>query len=149
MSFCDIKTIDRRSKNPSKPNIPKMVWRPPDHQNSIFGHLHHRLNISTIKRDILCNKNQENSDLETSLPVGSCSLRLASLSGGELQGGEAASPNKTSNIPKPFQDLHCGHFREYSQRSNIEKLFKSEHPQNGLETSRPSKLDFSTSSPPT
>ena len=36
MSFFDIKTIDPRSKNPSHPNIPEMVWRPPDHQNTNF-----------------------------------------------------------------------------------------------------------------
>ena len=36
MSFFDIPNIDPRSKNPSNPNIPEMVWRPPDHQNSIF-----------------------------------------------------------------------------------------------------------------
>ena len=73
MSFFDIKIIDPTPQNPSFPNIPEMVWGPPDHPKSIFltsqSSIEHRKPLhfqtsqkwsggfQTIRNDILCHPN--------------------------------------------------------------------------------------------
>ena len=59
----ETKIIDSRSKNRSFPNIPKVVWRPPDHQNSTFSTP--KSSIEDRKIDVFQTSQKWSGDLQT------------------------------------------------------------------------------------